>query len=103
MVDVLSQAVEAAREKKSEVDWAALQGGVLALVTPAAAREKDDDGMLPLHWAAGSKAPLELVAALLEAHKAGGMLMDDDGRLPHEIASAQGVSAEVVALLEQAA
>ena len=34
-------------------------------------QEKDENGGLPLHWAAEKQAPLEVVEALLRAHEDG--------------------------------
>jgi hypothetical protein len=35
------------------------------------AKEKDNDGRLPLHWACFKLAPVQVVVALLEAHPDG--------------------------------
>ena len=47
-----------------------------------AAKEKDDDGRLPLHVAAGSKASVAVVAALLEAYPEAAKEKGREGNLP---------------------
>lgn len=73
---------------------------VLIEACPQAAAARDRIGFTPLHWAAGSRAPLASVALLLESHPSA--LRERGGpasQIPLHVAAAQGASAEVVALL----
>ena len=48
---------------------------------PDAAKEKDKDGNLALHYAVQNKAPLEVVSALLQAFPDAAKEKDKDGKL----------------------
>ena len=64
LVDFLAEAINEKRavDRTSEV---------IPRITPDSAREKGKDGALPLHLASASKAPLEVVDALLKAYPEG--------------------------------
>ncbi|CAE8594078.1 unnamed protein product, partial [Polarella glacialis] len=66
---------------------------------PGAARERDADGTLPLHWAAEHNAPVEIVRQLLEANREAASQRDDCGRLPVKLAIDNECSQELLALL----
>ena len=64
------------------------------------AREKDDNGDLPLHYAAG-KAPLEVIQALLDAHPWAVRERGWQSRTPLECAQRNNAPSGVVPLLER--
>ena len=92
LVELLGTYKEMPEERRA---WAAVK----ALITTKAAREKGRYRMLPLHYAAAKQAPLEVVAALLEAHKAGAAEKNSNGSLPLHYAAEKQAPLEVVAAL----
>ena len=94
LVDFLA---EAFNEKKAVI-W---YNDVLPRITPEAARENGNVGQ-PLHYAAGNKAPLEVVDALLKAYPGGAMEEDISGRLPIHYAAQNKAPVEVVVALLKA-
>ena len=96
LVGILAQAH---REGK-EPDWAHV---VKPLIIPGAAREKDDDGMLPLHLALLRSAPPGIVEAMFGAYPAAAMEDDSNGRSPISLAAAEGNDAALALFLSQPA
>ena len=95
LVDLFS---EAEKEDRS-VDWVT---DVLPKITHNAAREKDVEGRLPLHFATWNRAPLEVVDALLKAYPEGARNKDGGGRLPLHMAAWGQAPLEVVDALLKA-
>jgi len=59
---------------------------VLLKAFPEAAKMKDKDGNLPLHWAAEHNAPVEIVESLLDVYKDAAKTEDKLGRIPYKLA-----------------
>ena len=81
--------------------YAALRGAPVEVVRalmdayPEGARKTDDEGCLPLHFA----ATVEVVRALLDANPEGAGMADEDGRLPLHVAAARRAPVEVIRAL----
>ena len=59
---------------------------VKTLITSAAAKEKDNDGRLPLHWAARENTSAEVVKLVYDAHPGAAKEKDNVGKLPRQCA-----------------
>jgi hypothetical protein len=82
------------------VDWAT---EVLPKITHKTAMEKGEYGQLPLHWAAESQAPLEVVDALLKVYPEGAREKSGwNGQLPLHLAARYKAPLEVVDALLKA-
>ena len=98
--DVLSQCLSPDCE---ELDWNKFNRiyGRPNFSEDESVKEKNENGNLPLHFAARYGAPSEVTLALLEAHRAGAVEKDDKGCLPLLLAARHGAPSEVtLALLE---
>jgi ankyrin repeat protein len=72
----------------------------LLAANPAAIRERDVEGRLPIHCAVAAGRPAsEALSALLAAYPAGAQATDGAGRTPLELAVICIASASTVALL----
>ena len=63
---------------------------------PNEAKQKNNDGDLPLHWAVANNAPVEVVSKLLDAYHDGAQLKNNDGRLPLHDAAYENASVDVI-------
>lgn len=69
---------------------------------PAAAGEKDEQGMVPLHWAAEHNVSPEHVKLLMVANKKAATMKDNFGRIPYEVALENEASSELVDIISGA-
>jgi len=69
---------------------------------PSAVAEKDNKGMLPLHWAAEHSAPAELVELLVSANKKATLEKDSFGRSPYELAVENDAGTAVLDIIAKA-
>jgi len=92
---LLDNCPSAAREVYEPMGWTPLHyvenldAGAFKLLLkafPEAAKMKDKDGNLPLHWAAEHNAPIEIVQALLDINKDAARSEDKLGRIPYKLA-----------------
>jgi Ankyrin repeats (3 copies) len=87
----------------SMIDLALMQNWQQLLVNLKArrrdARERDIDGLYPLHWAVSGAPPLEVVRALIRAYPGACKKVDSEGSNPLHFASHYGGSVAMMELL----